>query len=125
MKSKMSAMLDSLIKSKAGKMEWPEGNSADPELARARYESDIKADRAALRDALRADMPAAHFGLMVVLAVGVVGFFVWGPIVGAAVLSCFAALFLVVFGFVIFRGVHGLDAARRAYLFTFGWGNWF
>ncbi|MFD8219770.1 hypothetical protein ACFV2U_40320 [Streptomyces sp. NPDC059697] len=38
--------------------------------------------------------------------------------------GAFAALFLVALGVLLLRGLRGLDAGRRAYLFTFGWANW-
>lgn len=103
---------------------WPEGPAADPEAARERYASDMRASRKALREAIRADLPAAHFGLgIVALACVVVGLFV-GPVAGILVAGSLAALFLVALAVVIFRGIRGLEASRRAYLFTFGWANW-
>ncbi|MFB6841904.1 hypothetical protein [Streptomyces sp. NPDC056361] len=53
----------------------------------------------------------------------VVGLFA-GPIAGSLVAGSFAALFLVALVFMLLRGIRGLDAARRAYLFAFGWANW-
>ncbi|MEU8882793.1 hypothetical protein [Streptomyces hydrogenans] len=104
--------------------QWPEGPAADPEAARERYATDIRAERKALREVFRADLPAAHFGLgIVVVASVVVGLFA-GPIVGALVAGSFAALFLVVLVVMLLRGIRRLDAGRRAYLFTFGWANW-
>ncbi|MFE0654484.1 hypothetical protein ACFVZH_38745 [Streptomyces sp. NPDC059534] len=104
--------------------QWPEGPAADPEEARERYASDMRAERKALREVIRADLPAAHFGLgIVIVASAVVGLFA-GPIAGAVVAGSFAALFLVALVFMLLRGIRGLEAARRTYLFTFGWANW-
>ncbi|MFF2520463.1 hypothetical protein [Streptomyces sp. NPDC058086] len=37
------------------------GAAADREAARERYDSDTRASRKALRETVRADLPAAHF----------------------------------------------------------------
>ncbi|MEV7185396.1 hypothetical protein [Kitasatospora sp. NPDC093102] len=104
--------------------QWPEGPAADPEAARERYASDLRAERKALREAIRADLPAAHFGLgIVIVASAVVGLFA-GPIAGALVAGAFAALFLAALTVMLLLGIRGLDAGRRAYLFAFGWANW-
>ncbi|GHG24039.1 hypothetical protein ACFFSH_04840 [Streptomyces filamentosus] len=104
--------------------QWPEGPTADPEAARERYVSDTRASRKALREVIRADLQAAHFGLgIVVVASVVVGLFA-GPVVGALVAGSFAVLFLVALVVMFLRGIRGSDAGRRAYLFAFGWANW-
>ncbi|MER5535310.1 hypothetical protein [Streptomyces mirabilis] len=75
-------------------------------------------------ETVRADLPAAHFGLgMVVVASVIVGLLA-GPVAGVLVAGAFAALFLVVLVIVLLRGPRGLDAGRRAYLFTFGWSSY-
>ncbi|MFF9457322.1 hypothetical protein [Streptomyces flaveolus] len=103
---------------------WPEGPAADPEAARERYTSDLRASRKALREAIRADLPVAHVGLaIVVVASALLGLFTQ-PAAGAFVAGAFAALFLAALAVLLLRGVRGLDAARRAYLFSFGWANW-
>ena len=103
---------------------WPEGTAADPEAARERYAADMRAERKALRAVIRADLPAAHLGLgIVIVASAVVGLFA-GPIAGALVAGSFAALFLVALAVMLLRGIRGLDAGRRAYLLTLGWANW-
>ncbi|MFB7496669.1 hypothetical protein ACFC09_18615 [Streptomyces sp. NPDC056161] len=104
--------------------QWPEGPAADPEAARERYASDMKATREASRNAVRADLPAAHFGsALVVVTSALVGYFV-APAAGALVAGAFAALFMVARAVMFLRGVRGVEASRRAYLFTFGWANW-
>ncbi|MER5663758.1 hypothetical protein [Streptomyces mirabilis] len=103
---------------------WPEGPAADPEAARERYDSDMRTSRKALRETVRADLPAAHFGLGLVIVASVIVGLLAGPVAGVLVAGAFAALFLVVLGVLLLRGLRGLDAGRRAYLFTFGWANW-
>lgn len=103
---------------------WPEGPAADPEAARERYDSDMRASRKALRETVRADLPAAHFGLGLVIVASVIVGMLAGPVAGVLVAGAFAALFLVALGVLLLRGPRGLDAGRRAYLFTFGWANW-
>lgn len=103
--------------------QWPEGPAADPAAARERYNSDLRMARKQVRDALRADLPAAHFGLGIVIVASVISLDA-GP-VGALVGGAFATLFLVTLGVMFLRGIRGADALRRSYLFTFGWANWF
>jgi hypothetical protein len=80
--------------------------------------------RKALREVIRADLPTAHLSLgIVIIASVIVGLFA-GPAVGALVAGAFASLFLVALAVMFLRGIRGLDAGRRAYLFTFGWANW-
>ncbi|WP_318216597.1 hypothetical protein [Streptomyces sp. SCL15-6] len=103
---------------------WPEGSAADPEAARERYTSELRASRKALREAIRADLPVGHVGLaIVVVASALLGLFAQ-PAAGALVAGVFAALFLAALAVMLLRGIRGLDAARRAYLFSFGWANW-
>ncbi|MFJ9725999.1 hypothetical protein ACIRP3_24895 [Streptomyces sp. NPDC101209] len=104
--------------------QWPEGRAADPEAARERYDSDLRAARRRLREFLRADLPSAHLGLGGVVVTGVlVGLFA-GPAAGALVAGAFALLFLAALAVMFLRGLRGAEAGRRAYLFTFGWANW-
>ncbi|MFF2522725.1 hypothetical protein [Streptomyces liangshanensis] len=80
--------------------------------------------RKALREVIRADLPAAHFGLGIVIVASVIVGLLVGPVAGALVAGAFAALFLVALVVMFIRGIRGPDAVRRAYLFTFGWANW-
>ncbi|MFE0106440.1 hypothetical protein [Streptomyces sp. NPDC059009] len=73
---------------------------------------------------LRADLPAAHFGLGIVIVVSVVAGFAGGTVVGACIGGAFAMLFPATLLVMFLRGGRGVDALRRAYLFTFGWANW-
>ncbi|MEU3402120.1 hypothetical protein [Streptomyces filamentosus] len=104
--------------------QWPEGLTADPGTARERYVSGMRASRKALLEVIRADLQAAHFGLGIVVVTSVVVGLFAGPVVGALVAGSFAVLFLVALVVMSLRGIRGLDAGRRAYLFTFGWANW-
>ncbi|MFF2382135.1 hypothetical protein [Streptomyces sp. NPDC058108] len=103
---------------------WPEGPVADPEAARERYTSDMRASRKALRELIRADLPAAHFGLGIVVIATVLVSLDAGPAAGALVAGVFGLLFLGALAVMLLRGIRGLEAGRRAYLFTFGWANW-
>ncbi|MGW1779431.1 hypothetical protein ACWCQQ_09855 [Streptomyces sp. NPDC002143] len=103
----------------------PEGPAAEEEAARKRYDADLRAQRGSLRDLFRADLPDAHIGLGIVVLVGVlVGLFA-SPVAGALVFGPFTALFLATLLVMRLQGVRGQEAGRRAYLFTFGWGQWF
>jgi hypothetical protein len=84
----------------------------------------MRSARRALREVIRAELPAAHFGLGIVVVAGVVAGLLVGPVAGALVAGAFATLFLVALAAMFVRGVRGRDAVRRAYLFTFGWANW-
>lgn len=103
---------------------WSEGPAADPTAARERYDFDMRSVRKALRDVIRADLPAAHFGLGIVIVASMLVGLLVGPVAGALVAGAFAALFLVALGVMFLRGARGPDGGRRAYLFTFGWANW-
>ncbi|MGW1882545.1 hypothetical protein [Streptomyces sp. NPDC001970] len=88
------------------------------------YTRDIRADRQSVREALRSDLPAAHIGLGVtVIALVVVAGFAgarWTLIVGGA----FPAWFVLALAVIRIGSGRGWDAVRRAYIATFGWGNW-
>lgn len=104
--------------------QWPEGPGADQDAARERYKSDMRTTRTSLREVFRADMPAAHGGVAVVVVVGVVVGCFAGPVAGGLLAGGFAVLFFVAVAVMYLRGIRGADAWRRSYLCTFGWGNW-
>jgi hypothetical protein len=104
--------------------QWPEGPVADPTAARERYTADLRASRKALREAVRPDLPVAHFGLGIVMVASALLSLFTRAIAGVLVAGAFAALFLAALAVMLLRGARGLDAARRAYLFSFGWANW-
>ncbi|WP_329323432.1 hypothetical protein OIE77_39165 [Streptomyces sp. NBC_01715] len=103
---------------------WSEGPAADPEAARERYTSDMRAERKALREVIGADLPAAHLGLGIVVIATVLVSLGAGPAGGALVAGVFGLLFVGALAAMFLRGVRGLEAGRRACLFTFGWANW-
>lgn len=92
--------------------------------ARARYTRDMRQERHSVREALRSDLPAAHLGLGVtVMALIVVAGFSgprWTLVIGGA----FTAWFLLALTVIHLGSGRGRDAVRRAYIATFGWGNW-
>ncbi|WP_448320245.1 hypothetical protein [Streptomyces sp. CO7] len=104
--------------------QWPEGRFADPAAARERYDAGLRGARGAAREVLRAEPPDAHLGLGVVAVAVAVTALLAGPVPGSAVAGVFAALFLATLAVMRLRGVRGMDAVRRSYLFTFGWGQW-
>lgn len=104
--------------------QWPEGPAADPAAARGRYDSGTRAERRALRGALRSDLPAAHGGAVLVLLAATVVGFLRGVGFGVLLAGAFAVLFLLSLAVMLLRGVRGRDAGRRAYVLTFGWANW-
>ncbi|MFF1490444.1 hypothetical protein ACIGZH_38365 [Streptomyces sp. NPDC058319] len=104
--------------------EWPEGEYADPDAARERYDADMRASRAAVRTLFRVEMPVAHMGLVIVIIATVFVGAVWSPGAGATVAGDFAGLFAVALGVALLVGGRGRDAVRAAYKFTFGWADW-
>lgn len=88
------------------------------------YSRDIKDARRSMREALRADLPAAHGGLGVtvvaLIIVAVSAGVAWALIVAAV----FTAWFVLALAVVHLRGGRGGHAFRRAYIATFGWANW-
>ena len=90
----------------------------------ARYNRDIHGERRAVRGALRTDLPAAHMGLGVtVISLIVIASFSglrWTLIVAVA----FATWFVLALAVIHAGSGRGWDAVRRAYIATFGWGNW-
>ncbi|MGW0856878.1 hypothetical protein [Streptomyces sp. NPDC002690] len=84
----------------------------------------MRQERHSVREALRSDLPAAHLGLGVtVMALIVVAGFSgprWTLVIGGA----FTAWFLLALTVIHLGSGRGRDAVRRAYIATFGWGNW-
>ncbi|MEU8628001.1 hypothetical protein [Streptomyces sp. NPDC048669] len=94
------------------------GASAD------RYTRDIRADRQAVRKALRADVGGAHIGLFVTVIALVVIASSAGPRWTLIVSGCVIAGFALAWAVIRLRGGRGGDALRRAYVATFGWGDY-
>ncbi|MEU3244378.1 MULTISPECIES: hypothetical protein [unclassified Streptomyces] len=84
----------------------------------------MRAERKALREVIGADLPAAHLGLGIVVIATVLVSLGAGPAGGALVAGVFGLLFVGALAAMFLRGVRGLEAGRRACLFTFGWANW-
>lgn len=104
--------------------QWPEGPVADPAAARERYDRDLRTARARAREAVRADLPAAHLGAGIVVVASVVAGWFAGLATGGLVAGGFALLLLVARAGMSLRGIRGADAWWRSYLLTFGWANW-
>ncbi|MFI9102537.1 hypothetical protein ACIGXA_18645 [Streptomyces fildesensis] len=104
--------------------EWPEGPAAAPQAARERYDTDVRLARKQAREALRADLPAAHVGLGAMLLASVIVGLLTAPPMGALVAGSFATMFAVTLAVMVLRGARGANALRRTYLVTFGWANW-
>ncbi|WP_245235315.1 hypothetical protein [Streptomyces violaceorubidus] len=104
--------------------QWPEGPQADPDLARGRYDADMRASQGAMRNFFRVELPVAHAGLAIVIIAGVFVGVVWSPRAGGIIGGAFAALFVVALCVAFLAGRRGRDAVRAAYKFTFGWADW-
>ncbi|MEV7869854.1 hypothetical protein AB0P17_28050, partial [Streptomyces sp. NPDC088124] len=96
----------------------------DEGSASSRYTRDMREARRSGREALRSDLSSGHLGLgatVIVLAViaGSSGLR-WTLIVGGGVTTWFVLALAVIH----YRGGRGRDAFRRAYMATFGWGQW-
>ncbi|MFD9541223.1 hypothetical protein [Streptomyces sp. NPDC060022] len=85
---------------------------------------DMQAERHSVREALRSDLPAAHMGSgATVIVLSVVASFS-GPRWTLIVAGAFTAWFLLALTAIHIGSGRGWDAVRRAYIATFGWGNW-
>src|SRR4051812_15097005 len=104
--------------------QWPEGPSADPGAARARYNEDMRASRKAASAVFGVEVPIAHMGLVIALIASAVAAVVWSVKAGALIAGGFAGLFLVSLAVALLRGRRGRRAVRAAYKVTFGWANW-
>jgi hypothetical protein len=104
--------------------DWPEGRSADPAAARERYDAGLRASRERMRSVFRSDTGDANTGLAVVIVATAVAGFLASPMSGVLVAGAFAALYLAALTYQLWKGVRGATALHRAYLFTFGWGQW-
>ncbi|MFD7833943.1 hypothetical protein [Streptomyces sp. NPDC059761] len=84
----------------------------------------MQEERHVLREALRSDLPAAHLGLGVtVIALIVIASFS-GPRWTLIVAGSFTAWFVLALMVIRIGDGRGWDAIRRAYIATFGWGQW-
>ncbi|MFD8585502.1 hypothetical protein ACFV2A_21695 [Streptomyces californicus] len=85
---------------------------------------DMRAERRSVRDALRSDLPAAHVGLGVTVVALVVVASFSGPRWTLIITGVFAGWFILAATVTRIGSSRGWDAIRRAYIATFGWGNW-
>ncbi|WP_329314463.1 hypothetical protein OG723_38855 [Streptomyces sp. NBC_01278] len=90
----------------------------------SQYTRDMQAERHSVREALRSDLPAAHMGLGVTVIVLIVVASFSGPRWTLIVAGAFTAWFLLALAVIHIGSGRGWDAIRRAYIATFGWGNW-
>ncbi len=97
----------------------------DEDRARERYTADLRAERRAMREALRSSRGAAHLGLaLTVVAVAAVAGF-GSPRSALIIAGAVVAWFALVLTFVVALGGRGRNAVVRAYVATFGWAEWF
>lgn len=95
----------------------------DAEPSQSRYEQDLHADRKAVHEALRASVFGAHIGLGATVIALVVIVSLSVPFYALVVAGSFAAWFLLALTVILIGGGRGMDAFRRAYVVTFGWGD--
>ncbi|MFJ2110066.1 hypothetical protein ACIOHH_36515 [Streptomyces microflavus] len=92
--------------------------------AQARYNRDLQQGRRVIREALRSGLPAAHMGLGVtVIFLTVLASFT-GPRWTLIIAGALSAWFLLALSVIHIGRGSGWNAVRRAYIATFGWGNW-
>lgn len=77
-----------------------------------------------VREALRSDLPAAHLGLGATLIVMVVVVSFSNLRWLLLICGAFTVWFILALGIIRAGGERGWNLARRAYIATFGWGNW-
>ncbi|TFI28033.1 MULTISPECIES: hypothetical protein [Streptomyces] len=72
----------------------------------------------------RTDIRGGHIGLVVVIIALVVIASFSGPRWTLAVAGCFVVWFTLALAVIRIRGGRGREAIRRAYVATFGWGDY-
>ncbi|MFJ7336614.1 monooxygenase [Streptomyces sp. NPDC101116] len=85
----------------------------------------MREERPVKSTASRGDRITAHCGLVCVLIVSTMFAVIAGPPFGTVIAGLFAVLYLCALTFYSLRHRSIADGARRAYLFTFTWTNWF
>ncbi|MFG2324796.1 hypothetical protein [Streptomyces sp. NPDC048568] len=90
----------------------------------SQYARDMQVERHSVREALGSDLPAAHMGLGVTGIVLIVVASFSSPRWTLIVAGAFTAWFLLALAVIHIGSGRGWDAVRRAYIATFGWGNW-
>ena len=76
-----------------------------------------------MREALRASVFGAHIGLGATVIALVVIISLSAPFYAWVVAGSFAAWFLLALAVILIGGGREMDAFRRAYVATFGWGD--
>ncbi|MFF7728969.1 hypothetical protein [Streptomyces sp. NPDC008001] len=89
-----------------------------------RYARDMAAERRIMREAVRTDTVGAHIGLGVTVALLGACALASGPRWALVLGGALAAWFVLALGVVCVRGGRGWEIARRAYVATFGWGDY-
>ena len=97
----------------------------DRAKARERYTADLRAERQAMREALRSSLGDAHLGLVLTLIVLAAVAEFGDPHAALVVAGVFAAWFALALTFIVALGGRGRNAVGRAYVATFGWAQWF
>lgn len=105
-------------------MEHSSGRENSEGSASSRYTRNIQQERHALREALHPDLPAAHMGLGVTVVALIVVANFSGPRWTLIIAGAFTAWFILALAMIHIGSGRGWDAIRRAYIATFGWGNW-
>ncbi|GGZ33938.1 hypothetical protein GCM10010365_63510 [Streptomyces poonensis] len=71
------------------------------------------------------DRPSADVGLAVTVVAVTVVSLLWSVGYGLIVVGAFATWFLLALVIIRSGGARGRNTFARAYIATFGWGNWF
>jgi hypothetical protein len=93
--------------------------------ARERYTADLRAERQAMREALRFSVGEAHVGLVLTLILLAPVAWFGHPHAALITAGVFAAWFALALTFIVALGGRGWNAVGRAYAATFGWAQWF
>ncbi|MEV7416619.1 hypothetical protein [Streptomyces sp. NPDC089919] len=97
----------------------------EPQSVREERWAAERARRRAARRAARLDLRGAHLGAAITaFALALLGWF-GEPIALAVVSGGFLLWFSAALTWTYVDGDHGRHALQRAYLITFGWGDWF
>jgi hypothetical protein len=100
--------------------QWPEGPYADPEAARHRRRTGLRASRRAVREWFHVDFGTAHLGFAIVVIASVVVGVIWSPALSLIIGGAFAGLFVIALCGALLAGRRGRYALWGAYKATFG-----
>ncbi|WP_371613090.1 hypothetical protein [Streptomyces clavifer] len=96
----------------------------DGETSRDRRTRDLRKDRKPVRHLLAADVGGAHLGLALTIGALLVAAGFSGPRWVLLATGACATWFTLALLVVHLRGARGRNAVRRAYVATFGWGDY-